>query len=141
MPSGALQPKKLVAEQRPPTAKKRGRKTTCRTGKQSNESKKEHITEPVKKTCNLSEHRNQHYGIAESNPTTTTETGRSRCSCRRDIDYLSLNDGLESTTPESTKQRTRTTYPPNRKGPTPGRVAAQCISSPEKSPEAVTVGK
>ena len=32
-PSGALQPVKLVAEQRPSTAKKRGRKTTCRTGK------------------------------------------------------------------------------------------------------------
>ena len=70
-----------------------------------------------------------------------TETGRSRCSCRWDIDYLSLNDGLESTTPESTKQRTRTSYPPNRKGPTPGHVAAQCISSTEKSPEAATVGK
>ena len=96
---------------------------------------------PVKKTRTLSEHRNQHYRIAESNPTTATETGRSRRSCRRDIDYLSLNDGLESTTPESTKRRTRTTYPPHRKGPTPGRVAAQCISSPEKSPEAATVGK
>ena len=96
---------------------------------------------PVKKTRTLSENRNQHYGIAESNPTTTIETGRSRCSCRRDIDYLSLNDGLESTTPESTKWRTRTSYPPNCKGPTPGRVAAQCISSPEKSPEAATVGK
>ena len=57
------------------------------------------------------------------------------------IDYLSLNDGLESTTPESTKRRTRNSYPPNHKGPTPGRVAAQCISSPEKSPEAATVGK
>ena len=96
---------------------------------------------PVKKTHTLSENRNQRYGIAESNPTTTTETGRSRCSCRRDIDYLSLNDGLVSKTPESTKRRTRTTYPLNRKGPTPGRVAAQCISSPEKSPEAATVGK
>ena len=44
-------------------------------------------------------------------------------------------------TPESTKQRNRTSYPPNHKGPTPGHVAAQCISSPEKSPEAATVGK
>ena len=96
---------------------------------------------PVKKTHTLSENRNQRYGIAESNPTTTTDTGRSRCSNRWDIDYLSLNDGLESTTPDSTKRRTRTSYPPKRKGPTPGRVAAQCISSPEKSPEAVTVGK
>ena len=52
-----------------------------------------------------------------------------------------MNDGLESTTLESTKRRSRTSYPPNRKGPTPGRVAAKCISSPEKSPEAAKVGK
>ena len=44
-------------------------------------------------------------------------------------------------TPETPKWKTRTSYPPNRKGPTPGHVAAQCISSPEKSPEATTVGK
>ena len=98
-PSGALQPKKPVAEQRLPTAKKRGLKTTCRTGKRNSESKREHITVPAKKIRTLSENRNQLYGIAKSNPTTTTETGRSRRSCRRDIDYLSLNDGLESTTP------------------------------------------
>ena len=140
-PSGALQPVKPIAEQRPSTAKKRRCKTTCRKGKRSNESKREHITVPVKKTRTLSENRNQHYGITESNPTTTTETGRSRRSCRRNIDYLSLNDRLESTIPERTKWKTRTSYPPNRKGPIPGRVAAQCISSPEKSPEAATVGK
>ena len=129
------------SERRPSTAKKRSCKTTCRKGKRNNESKTEHITVPVKKTCTLSENRNQRYGITEPNPTTTTETGRSRPSCRRDIDYLSLNDGLESMIPESPKWRTRTSYPPNRKGPTPGRVAAQCISSPEKSPEAAAVGK
>ena len=140
-PSGALQTVKPVAEQRPSTSKKRGHKTTCRKGKRNSESKREHITVPVKKTRTLSENRNQHYGITDSSPTTTTETGRSRHSCRRDIDYLSLNDGLESTTPESTKWKTRTSYPPNRKGPTPGCVAAQCINSPEKSPEAATVGK
>ena len=49
-----------------------------------------------------------------------------------------MNDGLESVTP---KWKTRTSYPPNRKGPIPEPVAAQCISSPEKSPEATTVGK
>ena len=140
-PSGALQTVKPAADERNSTAKKRDRKTTCRKGKRNNESKKEHITVPVKKSRTLSENRNQRYGITESNLTTTSETGRSRCSCRRDIDYLSLNDGLESTTPESTKRRTRTSYPPNRKGPTPGRVAAQCIGSPEKSPEAATLGK
>ena len=59
-PSSALQPKKPAAEQRPPTAKKRGHKTTCRTGKRNNESKREHITVPVKKTHTLSENRNQH---------------------------------------------------------------------------------
>ena len=96
---------------------------------------------PVKKTRTLSENRNLRYGIIDSSFTTTTETGRCRRSCRRDIDYLSLNDGLENTTPEITKRKTRTSYPPNHKGPTPGHVAAQCISSPEKSPEAATVGK
>ena len=96
---------------------------------------------PVKKTRTLSENRNLCYRITDSSLTTTTETGRRRRSCRRDIDYLSLNDGLESVTPETPKWKTRTSYPPNRKDPTPGRVAAQCISSPEKSPEATTVGK
>ena len=96
---------------------------------------------PVKKTPTLSENRNLRYGISDSSLTTMTETGRRRCSCRWDIDCLSLNDGLESATPETTKRKTRTSYPPNRKDPTPGRVAAQCISSPEKSPEAATVGK
>ena len=52
-----------------------------------------------------------------------------------------MNDGLESVTLETTKWKTRTSYPPNRKGPTPGRVAAQGISSPENSPEAATVVK
>ena len=132
---------KLTAEQKSSTTQKRGRKTTCRKSKQITESKRENLAVPVKKTRTLSENRNLRYGITDSSLTTTTETGRRRRSCRRDIDYLSLNDGLEGATPETPKQNTRTSYPPNRKGPTPRRVAAQCISSPEKSPEATTVGK
>ena len=132
---------KLTAEQKSSTTKKRGRKTTCRKGKRNTESKRENLAVPVKKTCTLSENRNLRYGITDSSLTTTTETGRHRRSCRRDIDYLSLNDGLESATPETPKRKTRTSYPPSHKGPTPGRVAAQCLSSPEKSPEATTVGK
>ena len=140
-PSGALQLVKLTVEQKPSTAKKRGCKTICRKGKRNNESKTEHITVPVKRTRTLSENRNQRYGITKSNPTITSETGRSRRSCRRDIDYLSLNDGLESMVLESTKCRTKTSYPPNCKGPTPGRVAAQCTSLLEKSPDAAPMGK
>ena len=93
----------------------------------------------ARETRTLSKNRNLHYGITDSSLTTMIETGRRRCSCRRDIDFLSLNDGLESVTPETTKWKTRTSYPPNRKGPTPGCVAAQGISSPENSPEAATV--
>ena len=52
-----------------------------------------------------------------------------------------MNDGLECPTPETPKWKTRTSYPPNGKGPTPGCFAAQCISSPEKSLEATTVSK
>ena len=140
-PSVVLPTVKPIAEQRLSTAKKRGRKTTCRKGKRNTESKRENLAVPVKKTRTLSENRNLHYGITDSSLTTTTETGRRRHSCRRDIDYLSLNDGLESATPETTKWKTRTSYPPSRKGPTPGHFAAQCISSPEKFPEAATMGK
>ena len=59
-----------------------------------------------------------------------------RRSCRKDIDYLSLNDGLESEFMDTPKRKPKNSYPPNRKGPTPERVAAQCASSPETFPEA-----
>ena len=78
---------KLTAEQKSSTTKKRGRKTICRKGKRNTESKRENLAVPVKKTCTLSENRNLRYGITDSSLTTTTETGRSRRSCRRDIDY------------------------------------------------------
>ena len=59
-----------------------------------------------------------------------------RHSCRKDIDYLSLNDGLESEFMDTPKRKPKNSYPPNRKGPTPQRVAAQGASSPESFPEA-----
>ena len=110
---------KLTAEQKSSTTKKRGRKTTCRKGKRNTESKRENLAVPVKKTHTLSKNRNLRYGITDSSLTTTTKTGRRRRSCRRDIDYLYLNDGLESATPETPKWKTRTSYPPDRKSSTP----------------------
>ena len=59
-----------------------------------------------------------------------------RRSCRKDIDYLSLNDGLESEFMDTPKRKPKNSHPPNRKGPTPQRVAAQSASSPETFPEA-----
>ena len=37
---------------------------------------------------------------------------------------------------DTPKRKPKNSYPPNHKGPTPERVAAQCASSPETSPEA-----
>ena len=37
---------------------------------------------------------------------------------------------------DTPKRKPKNSYPPNRKGPTPERVAAQCASSPETFPEA-----
>ena len=39
---------------------------------------------------------------------------------------------------DTRKQKPKNSYPPNCKGPTPERVAAQCASSPETSPEAAS---
>ena len=66
---------------------------------------------------------------------------RSRCRSRRDIDYLSLNDGLDDDALESPKRRKRVSYTLKRKGPSAGRVAVQCSNSPENSLRAETVSK
>ena len=95
-PASAAQLVNSIVERKPANTKKRGHKTTCRKGKQATECRPDNIPLPVKKPRTLSENRNQRYGITNPTPTTLTETGRMRRSCRKDIDYLSLNDGLES---------------------------------------------
>ena len=124
------------SERKPDNTKKRGRKTTCRKGKQATECRPDSNTLPVKKPRTLSENRNLRYGITNPTPATVTVAGRTRHSCRKDIDYLSLNDGLESEFMDTPKRKPKNSHPPNRKGPTPQRVAAQCASLPETFPEA-----
>ena len=43
--------------------------------------------------------------------------------------------------PETPKRRKKVSYPASRKGPSAGQVAAQCITSPENSPKAITTSK
>ena len=83
----------------------------------------------------LSENRSELYGISDT--AEPAVTSRSRRRSRHDIDYLTLNDGLEEDSVESPKQRKKASYPPNRRGPSVGRVAAQRVTSPENSPEAI----
>ena len=124
------------SERKPDNTKKRGRKTTCRKGKWATECRPDSNTLSVKKPRTLTENRNLRYGITNPTPATVTVAGRTRRSCRKDIDYLSLNDGLESEFMDTPKRKPKNSHPPNCKGPTPQRVAAQCASSPETFPEA-----
>ena len=90
---------------------------------------------PKKRARTLSENRSELYGISDT--AEPAVTSRSRHRSRRDIDYLTLNDGLEEDSVESPKWRKKASYPPNRRGPSVGRVAAQRVTSPENSPEAI----
>ena len=107
----------------------------CRTGTQTSVKKPKSTPATKKKACTLSENRSELYGISDT--AEPAVMSRSRCRSRRDIDYLTLNDGLEEDSVESPKWRKKASYPPNRRGPSVGRVAAQQVTSPENSPEAV----
>ena len=50
---------------------------------------------------------------------------------------MTLNESLEEDSVESPKWGEKASYPPNRRGPSAGHVAAQRITSPENSPEAI----
>ena len=122
-------------DHKPSSAKKERRKTTCRKGTRTSVKKPKSTPATRKKACTLSENRSELYGISDT--AEPAVMSRSRRRSRRDIDYLTLNDGLEEDSVESPKRRKKASYPPNRRGPSVGRVAAQQVTSPENSPEAI----
>ena len=88
-----------------------------------------------KRVRTLSENRSELYRMSDT--AEPTVTSRSRRRSRRDIDYLTLNDGLEEDSVKSQKRRKKALYPPNRRGPSVGHIAAQQATSPENSLEAI----
>ena len=122
-------------DHKPSSAKKERRKTMCRTGTRTSVKKPKCTQATKKKVRTLSENHSELYRISDT--AEPTVTSRSRCRSRRDIDYLTLNDGLEEDSVESPKRRKKASYPPNRRGPSVGRIAAQWVTSPENSPEAI----
>ena len=93
------------------TCRESGRGRTARTGKNRNRNEK-------KRSRTLSESRQVTFGIAP--PPAIT---RSVHSNRQNIDYLTLNDGLEDDEVSSPKHRRRTTHRP-RSGSSATRQAA-----------------
>ena len=134
-PGKSLPPPPLTLDHKPSSAKKEHRKTTCRTGTRTSVKKPKSTPATRKKACTLSENRSELYRISDT--AEPAVTSRSRRRSRRDIDYLTLNDGLEEDSVESLKQRKKVSYPPNMRGPSVGHVAAQRDTSPENSPEAI----
>ena len=91
----------------------------------------------ARKSWTLSENHSQQYRLPT--PGTTTASGRSRHRSRRDIDYISLNNGLDDGKLKSPKCKKRASHTPNQKDPSAVCVAAQCVNSPDNSPEAETL--
>ena len=134
-PGRSMPPLPSTLDHKPSSAKKERRKTTCRKGTRTSVKKPKSTPATRKKACTLSENRSELYGISDT--AEPAVMSRSRRRSRRDIDYLTLNDGLEEDSVESPKRRKKASYPPNRRGPSVGRVAAQQVTSPENSPEAI----
>ena len=117
------------------TLTNRSRKTTCRDDKKPGGKKRERsrqgsgkqvagrATPKVKRTQTLSEARSQVFGI-------TPPVTRSLRTRLNPIDYVSLNDGFEDDTAETTRKKRRESHRP-RSAPSVTRVAAQ-----KNSPEA-----
>ena len=116
-------PPPSALDHKPPSAKKERHKTTCRTGTRTSVKNPKSTPAPKKRVRTLSENRSELYGI--SHTAEPAVTSRSRHRSRHDIDYLTLNDGLEEDSMESPKRRKKASYPPNRRGPSAGCVAAQ----------------
>ena len=114
------------------------KKTTCHDGRStsrkrglppSNDSKE---SKPTKRARTLSESRSKNYGITAP-ITASTRTLRSA----QPVDYLSLNDGLETEAETSQKKRRKVTHRP-RSAPSATRLAAQKHTT---SPEAKDTNK
>ena len=99
---GRTLPPITVTPDRKSSSTQKGRcKTTCRKGTRNSATKTQCTPATRKKARTLSENRSQQYGITDTTDSTTTSRSRRRSRC--DIDYLSLNDGLEEDIVESPK--------------------------------------
>ena len=101
-------------DHKPSSAKKERHTTTCRRGTRTSVKKPKSTPATKKRVHTLSKNHSALYGISDT--AEPTVTSRSRRRSRRDIDYLSLNDGLEEDSVESPKWREKASYPPNRRG-------------------------
>ena len=111
----------------PPTTAKKTAKKTCRESSRQGKTVKKSETKPKpeKRSRTLSES-HQVTGIAP--PPVVSRSVRSN---RKNIDYLTLNDGLEDNEVPSPKRRRKATYRP-RSGPSSTRQAARKhTASPE----------
>ena len=99
------------------------RKTTCRTTGKKSAS----VSTPRKHLTSLQERRKEKYGIDASATVDFEKYGRGKCSALKNIDYLKLNEGLDTpeATPTSPKWLRITSHTPVRSGPTPQRQIAQ----------------
>ena len=82
-------------DHKPSSAQKQRRKTTCRgnRGTRNCDTKSQSTPTPRNKAYTLSEKCSQQYGISDAGE--SAGTSRSQCRSRKDIDYHTLNDGLE----------------------------------------------
>ena len=85
------------------------------------------MSAPRKSATSLQEQRKQKYGIGSSSTVHVEKYGRGKRSASKNIDYLKLNEGLDTPTPKLTspKRPKVASHTPVRSGPTPQRQIAQ----------------
>ena len=116
---------------------KRAGKVTCRSSSRGRKSTNRGLDNAGRKgggrgkiPQTLSKSRRANYGISVTNITT-----QKVCSSRKQIDYVSLNDGFEDEEPLVTKKQQKESYRP-RGAPSATRLSAhKKISSPESIPQ------
>ena len=135
-PSWTVKPPEVITPTLTKTRKlKTAAKTTCRSGSKC--PKKETATpavpsvnsgtRPVRHTTTLAENRLNQYGIGGG------ESGSTRTTRKKHVDYLKLNDGLgePDDEPISPKPKKKWSYLPSRTGPSSTRQRAQTtVTSP-----------
>ena len=118
------------AQQSTPTSAvghKKSAKKTCReSGRGKTSKKSEQKPKCEKRSRTLSESRQVTFGIAP--PPAVSRSVRSN---RQNIDYLTLNDGLEDDEVSSPKRRRRTTYRPCSGPLAPRQATCKHTASPE----------
>ena len=103
------------------STKKPKKKTTCRTTGKKGTS----VISPGKRTMSLHESREEKHGIGLK--IDTEKYGRGKRASSKTVDYLKLNEGIDTLedTPTSPKRSKTSSHVPTRSGPTAHRQSAQ----------------